>query len=401
MYCTPFAVFCQYIPLSSKIPVAFFPHSMYNGNISSKKGCPFMKQRIVSALLVALLVVCMLGGCNKAPATNEPTTTTTESTTTTTTTTTTTLPELSVGQANPALYNRLTGEYDNAAGINSRPVAIMVANDRHQARPQVGLSQADLFVEAETEGGYPRIMAVFSDASRVPAQVAPVRSARSHFVKVAQSLDAVYVYASGYKGVRAMLSELQSAGKLDCLNALGGGNAFWRDAELRASRDFEHSLSTGGSGLSGLIAKRQFRNTSQNTPFTFGETVAGDTCNKVTVKLSGAETFSFAYDPETTRYTKHFGDGKPHTDTDGNAIEVSNVLIMYDERYAEGATHISFTLESGTAVLCSGGTTRNVEWARTENGFSFTENGKAATFLPGKTYICLVSDKYKDGLIIE
>ncbi len=364
-----------------------------------------MKRRILSTLLVAVLAVCVLGGCNNAPAADDSTTTTTQSVTTTTPTTTipTTLTTGSgEGENNPALYNRLTGEYDNAAGGNSRPVAIMVANDKGHARPQVGLSQADLFVEAETEGGYPRIMAVFSDASRVPAQVAPVRSARTHFVKMAQSLDAIYIHAGGSTGADALLRELENAGKINRLNALGNnGNAFWRDAALRADRDYEHSLSTGGEGLRDRITYRGFRTTSQTAPFSFGEKAVGSACNKITVKLSGAETFSFAYNPETTRYTKYLSNGNPHADTDGNAIEVTNVLVMYDTRFAESSQHISFKLESGTALLCSGGTARNIQWTRTEKGLSFTENGVAATFLPGKTYICLVSDGYKDGTIVQ
>ncbi len=367
-----------------------------------------MKRRMLSSLLVLVLTVCALGGCKTAPADSNTTTTTTESVTSTTPTTTTTtaaptLPSnVGLPEANPAVYNRLTGENDNAAGANSRPVAIMVANDKGYARPQVGLSEADLFIEAETEGGYPRIMAVFSDASRVPAQVAPVRSARTHFVKMAQSLDAIYVHAGGSTGADALLSQLEKDGKINRLNALGSnGNAFWRDQALRADRDYEHSLSTGGTGLTDRIAYRGFRTTSDNTPFSFGTEVSGDTCNKVTVKLSGAETFSFAYNAETGRYTKYLSDGNPHADTDGHAIEVTNVLVMYDTKFAESSKHISFTLESGSALLCSGGKARTVQWTRTENGLSFTENGAEATFLPGKTYICLVSNGYKDGTVVQ
>lgn len=366
-----------------------------------------MKRRILSSLLVCVLAVCALGGCKTTSADNDPTTTTTESVTTTTPTTTTTaaptLPSnVGLPEANPAVYNRLTGENDNPAGANSRPVAIMVANDKGYARPQVGLSEADLFIEAETEGGYPRIMAVFSDASRVPAQVAPVRSARTHFVKMAQSLDAIYVHAGGSTGADALLSQLEKDGKINRLNALGNnGNAFWRDQALRADRDYEHSLSTGGTGLTDRIAYRGFRTTSDNAPFTFGTAVSGDTCNNVTVKLSGAETFSFAYNAETGRYTKYLSNGNPHADTDGHAIEVTNVLVMYDTKFAESSQHISFTLESGSALLCSGGKARTVQWTRTESGLSFTENGAEATFLPGKTYICLVANSYKDGTVVR
>lgn len=53
----------------------------------------------------------------------------------------------------------------------------MIGNN-DKSRPQHGLDQADLYVEAETEGGITRIMAVFANAARVPSQLGPVRSAR-------------------------------------------------------------------------------------------------------------------------------------------------------------------------------------------------------------------------------
>lgn len=370
-----------------------------------------MKRRIFSGLLATVLVAGMFAGCNKAPANNGGTTTTTVTTTTTTTdttteaTTTTTVPNVDV----VANYNRLTGEYDNAAGSTSRPIGIMVANDKYKARPQVGLSQADLFVEAETEGGITRIMAVFADVSRVPDQLAPVRSARTPFVKMAQSLDVIYVHAGGSKGAVSMLSQLTSAGKFDRLNAIGSdGNVIsWRDQALWNERDKEHSLSTGKKGLTERIAYRKFRTTSSVAPFTFAEkdaTPTGNACNQLTVKMSGADTCSFKYDAESGKYVKYFGkvsENKPHKDTDGNGIEVANVVVMYDNKYKESEQCIGFTLESGEGILCSGGTVRNIQWKRTESGLSFTENGKDATFLTGKTYICLVSDGLKNGTVIE
>jgi len=367
-----------------------------------------MTRRIFSGIVAVLLVATMLAGCNKAPANDGGTTTTTVTTTTTTTattdgTTTTTAPNVE----NTANYNRLTGEYDNAAGANSRPFAIMVANDKYKARPQVGLSQADMYVEIETEGGITRIMAVFADASRVPEQIAPVRSARTPFVKMAQALDVIYAHAGGSPGGSALLSQFEKNGTIERLNALGNnGNAFYRDQALWNERDKEHSLSARGSAIVERIAYRKFRTTSSRAPFVFAEkgtTPSGNACNELTVKLSGAETCSFKYDAESGKYVKYFGkvsDNKPHKDTDGNGIAVSNVVVMYDEKYKESEECIGFTLESGNGILCSGGTVRNIQWTRTENGLTFTENGKDATFLTGKTYICVVSDGYKGGTVI-
>ena len=50
--------------------------------------------------------------------------------------------------------NIFTGLYDLEKGADNRPAAFMI-NNLPKARPQFGLDQADLFFEAETEGGIP------------------------------------------------------------------------------------------------------------------------------------------------------------------------------------------------------------------------------------------------------
>ena len=59
--------------------------------------------------------------------------------------------------------------------------------------PQSGISQADIIYEAVTEGGVTRLMALYSNLSKVP-YVGPVRSARTQFVEMMLPLNAVYVH---------------------------------------------------------------------------------------------------------------------------------------------------------------------------------------------------------------
>ena len=141
--------------------------------------------------------------------------------------------------------NPLTGVADITPGASVRPIALMVENSS-TARPQLGLDEADVFLEAETEGGITRIMAVFAGASRVPDEIGPLRSARSPFVTVAQSLDAVYCHAGGST---LGLANIQKFG-LDDVNFLSNASqAGWRDPELSSQRGTEHSLLSGGQKL--------------------------------------------------------------------------------------------------------------------------------------------------------
>ena len=65
-------------------------------------------------------------------------------------------------------YNPLTG-LDKADDLpdGQRPVAIMI-NNVQAALPQTGIGSADVIYEMETEGGITRMMAVYSDYTKVP-----------------------------------------------------------------------------------------------------------------------------------------------------------------------------------------------------------------------------------------
>lgn len=356
-----------------------------------------MNKRLLCGVAACLLTVSLLGGCGGAETEDAGATTTTAAPTTTTTA----APEPTEAPKDPATYNRLTGLYDSTVGKEARAIGVMIGNN-DRSRPQTGLANADMFVEAETEGGITRIMAIFSDPSRVPSQLCPIRSCRSPFVLMAEALDIVYVHAGGSK---AGLQTLKNSG-IASINALSaGGDTFWRDAQLRSSRGMEYSLSTSGAKLSSWIAAKGIRSTSDRTPFTFADTVSGDTCTELQVVHSGSQTNCFVYNTERGLYKKYvgkLGSASVHVTTDNAAIEVSNVLVMYDSKYAENETTINFNLKSGKGILCAGGKVRQINWTRTADGLNVTtEDGKPATFLTGKTYICLVNQANQKSTIIR
>lgn len=368
-------------------------------NLPVERKFHVMTKRFAPLLAAGLLTLSLLGGCSKKSDPNE--TAPTDPATTAPPITTTVPTGDTPAAPDPALYNRLTGEYDNTAGPASRPVAVMIGNN-DKSRPQIGLATADVYLEAETEGGITRMMAIYADASRLPTQLCPIRSARSPFVLMAQSLDAIYIHAGGSE---AGLKTLANSG-IAAINALNSnGDTFWRDSAMRSSRGMEYSLSTGGSKLDAWIGSHDFRETSERAPFTFGTAASGDACTQLQVTFSGAQTDSFVYDSGTGRYKKYvgkLGSASAHVTTDGSPIEVTNVVILYDTKYAENETTINFNLSSGSGTLCSGGTARPIQWSRTSSGLSFKEkSGDTATFLPGKTYICLVNKANQSSTVIK
>ncbi len=75
-----------------------------------------------------------------------------------------------------------------------RPLAVMIENHT-DARPQSGLSTADVVYESVAEGGITRFMAIFlcNDAQ----DLAPVRSARTYYLDWLSEYDALYSHVGG------------------------------------------------------------------------------------------------------------------------------------------------------------------------------------------------------------
>lgn len=288
--------------------------------------------------------------------------------------------------------NPLTGVtgYNGPAG--ARPISIMIPNDK-TARPQVGLDQADLYVEAETEGGITRIMATFADVSLVPEKLAPIRSARTPFLMLAQSLDSLYVHWGDSVAAR---ERFHSSGMdhIDAMYVTDG--TFWRDAELKKTRDTEHSSMTGGPKLQAYIEKKNLRSTTSTaSPFTFGEKAGTGAGQQVQITVSPSRPVVFEYDAGAGVYRKYNGtlDSKEaHNTLSGVQLSAANVIVMEAEKFNENDVTIGFRLTAGEGVLCSGGTSRPIRWTRTDDKLSFTEeDGTPMISAVGKTYICLTS----------
>ncbi len=77
-----------------------------------------------------------------------------------------------------------------------RPLAVMIEN-HVDSRPQSGLSKADVIYEAVAEGGITRFMGIFYCGIAEKVNLAPVRSARQHFLGWVLEYDALYNHVGG------------------------------------------------------------------------------------------------------------------------------------------------------------------------------------------------------------
>lgn len=105
----------------------------------------------------------------------------------------TTLPKTEICPLNGEKYTKKEKE----VWEKRRPLAVMIENHK-EARPQSGLSRADVVYEAVAEGGITRFMPVFyCGAATGNIPFAPVRSARTYFLNWVLEYDALYNHVGG------------------------------------------------------------------------------------------------------------------------------------------------------------------------------------------------------------
>jgi hypothetical protein len=103
----------------------------------------------------------------------------------------------------PDGVNPLTGQLVDPAKINRIPIAIKISNFPYSARPQYGLSLADVVFEHQAEAGLTRFTAVFlqNDA----AKVGSIRSARYIDTEIAPMFGALLVTSGSSLGTMGHL----------------------------------------------------------------------------------------------------------------------------------------------------------------------------------------------------
>ena len=145
----------------------------------------------------------------------------------------------------------LTGELVKPAMADRRVMAVMI-DDQFDARPQSGLSDADVVWQAPAEGGIPRYMAFFQTGD--PPAVGPVRSSRLYFIAWASEWRSLYVHAGGSPQAKALLASSKGRGSF-VYNAdefrWGGGRYLWRVN----SRAAPHNVYTDGKHLRQLARR--------------------------------------------------------------------------------------------------------------------------------------------------
>ncbi|MHA6482745.1 DUF3048 domain-containing protein [Paenibacillus sp. strain BS8-2] len=279
----------------------------------------------------------------------------------------------------------------------SRPIAVMI-NNFSAARPQSGLSNADVVWEVLAEGGITRLVAIFQSTEAVTDTIGPIRSNRKYLIDIADSYGAVMAHAGGSPEAYGILQK-QSKPYLDEIT--NAGSYFWRSKDRKAPHNLYSSLEKLREGSS----KKKYSEDKPVPVYQFSSegTVAAaavtEEARDITIKFLTNDGYKVGYHYEETTglYSRTIND-KPHTDLNNNQTLAASNLIVFEttHRTLDDVGRLSVDLESGgKAYLFQKGKKTDIDWVSASDGMIrfATSDGAEITLLPGKTYIHIVPNK--------
>lgn len=336
-------------------------------------------------------------------------------------------PKTEICPINGALYSK----EEKDLWQQKRPILAMIENSV-EARPQSGLSAADIVYEAVAEGGITRFMGVFYCGAQDPQQiVGPVRSARIYFVNIATEYNTpIYMHVGGGNCSRDEASGQCTSNKkafaLEELQKLGwrkpGGNDFDTIGDIGApvmKRDFNRlgpdvQLATEHTYLGFLgyawkeADKRGYNNTMPKGDnwldgFTAWKTGQANTTGSPATTVSynfwdNQPKFdvSWSYDANTKTYLRNLA-GQPHIDLDNKKqLSATNVIIQFakEEGPLDEHKHMYYNvIGSGTGYYFHDGIAEDILWKKPKqmDRTIFTDkSGKEITFDAGQFWVSIL-----------
>lgn len=305
-----------------------------------------------------------------------------------------------------------------------RPLGVMI-EDHKKARPQSGLSFADVIYEAVAEGGITRFLALYycQDAG----QIGPIRSARTYFIDFVSEYgsDPLYVHVGGANtpGPANALGQLIDYGwtGYNDLNQFSiGFPTFWRDYDrLGHPADTEHTMYSTTEKLWKFAMTRSLTNVGKDgtawtegfVPYTFkGDASLSELPKKQTVHLEFWSRdpdyyVDWVFDPSTNSYKRNNG-GALHIDRNNNQVlTTKNIVVLFMQELQandgyENNAHLLYKDKGvGKAIVFMDGTRMDGTWRkdkRVSRTLIFDSNGNPIKFNKGPIWFNILPT---DGVV--
>lgn len=279
-------------------------------------------------------------------------------------------------------FSPFTGEPMASPG----PVLAVKIDNLVLARPQTGLTEADIIYVLPVEGGLSRILAVFS--SHFPPVTGPVRSAREDDLELLGQFGRP---AFAYSGAQPhLLPFVERARTVDLYADRVGG--YFRDPRRIAP----HNLY---ARTAQLLAEAPGASKAHDIGFRFGPAPAGGRPLASFTVSYPAASFTFRWSAATGRWLVWM-DGQLAAATEGGQLGAPTIVIQYTtvrtSRFREEGARPPYaeSTGTGTGLVLRGGKAYAIRWSRPDpnGGTTFTTTaGQSMTFARGQVWVVLAA----------
>lgn len=284
--------------------------------------------------------------------------------------------------ADSVLLSPFTGEPVPALG----PVLAVKIDNIAQARPQTGLSKADIVYVLPVEGGLTRLLAVYSSDS--PSVIGPVRSAREADLELlAQFGQPAFAYSGATPRLLPVIGEARI---VDLYS--GKADGYFRDA----SRPAPHNLYAHASRL---LEQARTASKAHDIGFRFGPAPNGGQQVASQSVSYPAASLTFTWSAGKDRWLVSM-DKAPAVSTENGQLSAATVIVQYTtvgtSRFTEYGSRPPYakTTGSGDALVLRNGKAFQAHWSRptADRGTAFTTvAGQPMTFSPGPVWVVLAA----------
>jgi hypothetical protein len=264
-----------------------------------------------------------------------------------------------------------------------RPLGVVLDNIV-EARPQSGLSRADIIYEVVAEGGITRFMPVFlcQDAG----DITPVRSARTYYLIWISEYDGLFSHVGGAGDDPTVNPKVRAMGQIrewkikDIDQFSTGFPTYWRGSDRFAP----HNVHTTTSKLWELAAKKGWgakdEESAKRWDETFRSWVFKDDLPKEQRGATGSAKVNFwsnqedyavtwKYDPDKNIYLRFHKDQAQIDLLTQEQIAAKNVIVQFvpEEGSLDKHAHIFYKLEGkGEALIFQDGKAIVATWQKSK-----------------------------------
>jgi hypothetical protein len=287
----------------------------------------------------------------------------------------------------------LTGLPDNAAQALTRPALSIKVENTPEARPQTGLNEADVVYEQITEGGITRFVAVFN--STLPPIAGPVRSGRAMDPDLLAPLGGIFAYSGGIDQTVQAISQTPG---VHVIVDTGSDPALFRDRTKVAPHNlYAHTDQLLARGGRPVPPNPLFQYLPAGTQF------PGDGVKAFTVQYDPTYRPTYTYDATSNTWKRSIG-LTPFTDTDGQQVAPTNVIVMYVACCLSSPEAGAFeTVGHGDATVFSAGRELQAKWSRGDRTqpIQYTDaNGNPLKITPGRTWVELFPSVFQQNSLV-